>query len=95
MTTPNDTTTPDLAESVREAQAAGDLAYREAEDAGLSAPDPADIYHAVFLETLRSLGLAIQCPCPRCTYAAEYDAYLDEQAAQLDAEDQARADSHR
>ena len=61
--------TPDLAANIAEAQAAGDLAYAEAEGLDLPLEDRTDAYHAEFTATMRALGSPMPCPCGLCTAA--------------------------
>jgi hypothetical protein len=58
---------PDLAASVRAAQAAGDMAYAFAVRAGVPLPEQAMAYHVAFADTMRELGSPLPCPCDLCT----------------------------
>lgn len=56
----------DLAEAVRQAQAAGDLAYANAQAAGLSPEDCSDAYHITYSDTMRALAAPHACACDYC-----------------------------
>ena len=73
---------PDLRANVAAAQAAGDLAYAQAEAAGLSSPDLSDAYHTTFAQAMRASGTPIPCACDFCNPQAynPTDADLDELA---------------
>ena len=57
---------PDLAANVAQAQAAGDLAYEIAQEAGWSLADCADCYHWAYIDTMRGLGTPAACCCAYC-----------------------------
>ncbi len=56
----------DQVEALRVAQRAGDLAYTLAQRAGALPEALADIYHAVFTDTMSDLGQPMPCSCYRC-----------------------------
>ena len=57
---------PDLRANVTAAQAAGDLAYAIAAEAGWCLEDRADAYNSAFMDTMRGLGTPMACRCARC-----------------------------
>jgi hypothetical protein len=57
---------PDLRANVATAQAAGDLAYAQAEAAGMPNADRADAYHMAYTDAMRAAGTPMPCACDYC-----------------------------